>query len=176
MNKIIATQGSYGDVYPMVGLGDRLKRRGHRIALLTNPFFGELAKKYGLDFIPVGTISEYERFSANPELFDPRKSISVFFKTLIVPGIRPSYERLRELTGEHPVIVSSITVFASRLIQEKFGVPVVTVHAVPMALKSAHEMPRNGMAPFPTGCPCASSGCTGGWRTRPSSIRLSARS
>lgn len=153
MNMIIATQGSFGDVYPMIGLGDRLKRRGHRVALLTNPFFEELATKYGLDFIPVGTRSEYERFSADPELFDPRKSVSVFFKTLIVPGIRPSYERLRERLGDHPVIVSSITVFASRLVQEKFGVPVVTVHATPMALKSAREMPRNGMAPFPDWMP-----------------------
>ncbi len=153
MNILITTQGSFGDVYPFVALGVQLKRRGHRVTLLTNPFFEELACKYGLDFVPVGTKREYEEFSDHPALFDPRKSLAVFFRTLIVPGIRPAYERMLGLLEADTVIVSSITVFASRLLQEKFGTPVITVHNIPMAFKSAHEMPRNGMAPFPDWLP-----------------------
>ena len=63
MNILIATLGSYGDVYPMVGLGVRLARRGHDVTLLTNPFFEDLARKYGLDLVPIGTRHEYERFA-----------------------------------------------------------------------------------------------------------------
>lgn len=88
INILVTTLGSYGDIYPMAGLAVRLKRRGHRVTLLTNPFFEGLAAKYGLDFVPVGTIAQYERFANHPDLFHPRKSVSVFFGTLGVPSIR----------------------------------------------------------------------------------------
>lgn len=34
MNVLITTLGSYGDVYPFVGLGVRLRHRGHNVTLL----------------------------------------------------------------------------------------------------------------------------------------------
>lgn len=154
MNLLITTLGSYGDVYPFVGLGVYLSRRGHNVTLLTNPFFEELARKYGLDFVPFGTRQQYEQFSQHPALFDPRKSLTVFFETLVIPSIRLAYERLYErMQSDKTVTISTITVFAARLVQEKYRVPVITAHNIPMGLKSAHEMPQNGMVPFPDWLP-----------------------
>jgi rhamnosyltransferase subunit B len=154
LNILITTLGSYGDVYPMVGLGVRLAQRGHAVTLLTNPFFEDLARKYGLDLVPIGTRQEYERFANHPSLFDPRKSLSVLFDTLLIPGIRGAYERLCERVQPGcTVIVSSITVLAARLVQEKQHIPNITVHLTPMAFKSAYEMPRNAMFPFPDWLP-----------------------
>jgi len=156
MNILITTLGSYGDVYPFVGLGAHLSRRGHSVTLLTNPFFEELARKYDLDFVPIGTRQQFEQFSNHPALFDPRKSLSVFYKTLVIPSIRPAYEHLYErIRGDKTMIVSASTVFATRLVQEKHHVPVITIHNIPMALKSAYEMPKNGMFPFPDWLPLA---------------------
>jgi UDP:flavonoid glycosyltransferase YjiC (YdhE family) len=59
------------------------------------------------------------------------------------------------MVAEKTVIVSSITVFAARLIQEKHRVPLVTVHNIPMGIKSAYEMPQNGLVPFPNWLPLA---------------------
>jgi len=87
-------------------------------------------------------------------LFDPRKSISVFFNTLLIPAIRNAYERLCEyIQTANTVIISPITVFAARLVQEKQHVPNITVHLTPMAFKSAYEMPRNAMFTFPDWLP-----------------------
>jgi len=155
VNVLIATLGSFGDVYPFVGLGVTLKRRGHSVTLLTNPFFEELAGKYDLGFVAIGTRQQYEQFANHPALFDPRKSLSVFFDTLVVPSIRPAYARLCEELRDETVIVSGVTAFAARLVQEGLGVPVVTAHNIPMAIKSAHEMPRNGMFTFPDRLPLA---------------------
>lgn len=94
LNALITALGSYGDIYPMVGLGVRLVRRGHRVTLLTNPFFENLAAKYGLGFAPIGTLEQYERFANDPGLFDPRQSLSVLFGALLIPGIRDAYARL----------------------------------------------------------------------------------
>jgi len=154
MKILITTLGSYGDVYPKVGIAVQLQRRGHAVTLLTNPFFEGLAAKYDLRFVPIGTLAQYERFSNHPALFDPRKSISVFFDTLILPNLRSAYERLMEqVQPSNTVIVSSIVVFAARAAQEKHGIPNVTVHLTPAAFKSACEMPRNAMFSIPAWFP-----------------------
>jgi rhamnosyltransferase subunit B len=72
-----------------------------------------------LNFIPIGTRQQYEQFFYHPALFDPRKSLSVFYNTLVYPSIRPAYERLCEQLENKTVIVSTISVFAARLVQEK---------------------------------------------------------
>ena len=36
MHAILASLGTDGDVYPFVGLGDRLRARGHRFTLAAN--------------------------------------------------------------------------------------------------------------------------------------------
>ncbi len=156
MNVLVATLGSYGDVYPKVGLALALKQRGHRVTFCTNPFFENLARKYQLDFVPIGTTEQYVRFANHPALFDPRKSVSVFFDSLILPNIDVAYKRLLErCKGNDTVIVSSITVFSARMIQEKHRIPNVTVHLAPMAFKSAYEMPQNAFFPFPDWLPLA---------------------
>lgn len=154
MNILLAVLGSYGDIYPMVGIGDRLRKRGHRVTLFTSPFFENLARKYGLAFVPIGAREQYERFAGHPDLFDPRKSLAVFFRILIIPGLRDSYERLCEHALQpDTVMVSSITALSARLVQEKHRIPNATVHLTPMAFKSAYEMPRNAMFSFPNGLP-----------------------
>ena len=156
MNILVSTLGSYGDVYPFVGLSVQLIRRGHNVTFLTNPFFEKLARKYNLNFVPIGTRQQYEEFSNHPSLFDPRKSLSVFFKTLIIPSIRPGYNHLCErIQPDETALVSANTVFAARLVQEKHQVPTITVHNIPMALRSAYEMPKNRMFPFPDWLPLA---------------------
>lgn len=96
MRILITTLGSYGDVYPHVGLARELKARDHTITLLTNPFFENVARKYGLDFVPVGTSAQYDGFANHPGPFDPLQSVQVYFDTLVIPGIRDAYQRLME--------------------------------------------------------------------------------
>ena len=154
MNILITTLGSYGDVYPKVGLAIELKKRGHRVTLFTNPFYEGLARKYNLNFAPIGTSEQYDQFANHPLLFVPRRSASVFFDTLLVPGIRRGYESLiRHIQTSDTVIVSSITVFAARLVQEKHHISNVTLHLAPLALKSAYEVPRNAILNFPNWFP-----------------------
>jgi rhamnosyltransferase subunit B len=154
MRILIATLGSYGDVYPFVALATVLKKRGHDVVLLTNEFFRPLADRQGLTLAPIGSRREYQNFADHPDLFHPTKGASVYFDTLILPSLRTAYDRLREQirTGE-TVIVASSAVFSSRLIQEALGIPTVTVHLAPAAFKSAHESPQFGRLPLPAWMP-----------------------
>ena len=101
-------------------------------------------------------MEQYLQFANHPALFDPRKSVSVFFDSLVLPNVGVAYKRLLErCKGDDTVIVSSITVFAARILQEKYHIPNVTVHLAPMAFKSAYEMPQNAFFPFPDWLPLA---------------------
>ena len=124
MRILVATLGSYGDVYPFAALASVLKERGHEVVLLTHDFFRPLAERQGL---------------AGPV---------VYFDTLILPGLRAAYERLREgIRAGETVIVASTAMSSARLVQEELGVPTVTVHLAPAAFKSAHESPQFGRLP-----------------------------
>ena len=35
-----------------------------------------------------------------------------------------------------------MTVFAARILQEKYGIPLVTIHTMPLQIKSAYELPK----------------------------------
>ncbi|MBM4423159.1 MAG: hypothetical protein FJ030_07175 [Chloroflexi bacterium] len=48
---LLCTIGSAGDVHPFIGIGQELKNRGHRVALITSRFFEAHARGAGLDFL-----------------------------------------------------------------------------------------------------------------------------
>jgi UDP:flavonoid glycosyltransferase YjiC (YdhE family) len=151
---LVATLGSYGDVYPFIALATVLKERGHDVILLTNDFFARQADRQGLTLVPIGSEGDYRSFADHPDLFDSRKGASVFFENLILPSLRTAYHQLKELArpGE-TVIAASTAVFSSRLVQEELGVPTVTLHLAPASFKSAYQSPQFGRLPLPAWMP-----------------------
>ncbi|TXK42334.1 glycosyltransferase [Nonomuraea sp. C10] len=59
---IMVTHGTHGDVLPFVGLGRILRERGHRVEILTHAPFEAVARREGLEFTPIDTEREYERY------------------------------------------------------------------------------------------------------------------
>jgi rhamnosyltransferase subunit B len=142
-NMLVAALGSYGDVFPMVGIAAQLKHRGHRVKLFTHAHYAYLADNHDLDCIGLDTELDYERFANHPDLFDTRKAFSVFMKTVVLPNLRKTYNALiTHIQPGNTIIIAPMIVFAARLIQEKFGTPMVTVHTIPMQIKSAYEIPK----------------------------------
>jgi vancomycin aglycone glucosyltransferase len=50
----LAAEGTRGDVYPMLALGERLRALGHGVRVCASPDFAEAARTRGLAFHPVG--------------------------------------------------------------------------------------------------------------------------
>ena len=53
---IVATIGTYGDVYPFAQVAIALKKMGHQTTFITNPYFEQTVKQFGLDFYPLGQL------------------------------------------------------------------------------------------------------------------------
>ena len=73
MNILIVAIGSYGDVLPLVGLAKTLLNRGHDVTFFTNEHFTNLVQQAGLNFVPLGTVADYEAIANHPDLWRPHK-------------------------------------------------------------------------------------------------------
>jgi rhamnosyltransferase subunit B len=86
---IITALGSYGDVHPMVGLGAALAARGHRVKIITNPYFDDVVTSAGLELLPLGTREEYIELSQHPDLWHPIRGPKLVLSFAGGAAVRP---------------------------------------------------------------------------------------
>lgn len=144
---IMSTIGSAGDVHPLLGLGIALQQRGHQVTIATNAYFRPLAEKEGLGFFDVGTKEAYEAVSANPDLWHPRRGFAVVAEGM-KQSIRPFMDFLRQQDPAESIVVASSLAFGARIAQEKWGIPLVTLHLQPSLIRSLYETPSMGGISF----------------------------
>jgi rhamnosyltransferase subunit B len=136
---LLTTVGSAGDVYPMLGLGAGLRRRGHKVTLVCAPLFEEEAHTAGLEFIPLGTMADVEAAFNEPDLWHPVKGLEVIARLAILKYMRPLYEILEPCDPADTCVVASSLAFGARLAQEARHIPLATVHLQPSILMSAYD-------------------------------------
>ena len=141
MTVLVVAPGSAGDVHPNVGLALELQRRGHRVILMAAVIFAPLAQRVGLPFEGYGTEEEWREILRNPDLWHPLRAFPLVARHLMLPLVRPVYERIAQLQAEDPhlVVAGSGLVLGARIAQEKLGVPVATVHLQPSLIRSLQE-------------------------------------
>lgn len=153
MHILIAAVGSYGDVYPFVGLAAELRNRGHEVVFCTNEHFRPAAEAEGLEFVGAGSEALYRETINHPDLWHPRRGIRVVFGT-VARYLPLSYECLKERYREgETVLVGSTLSLAARVLRETHGGPLVTVHLAPNVFRSVHEPMRLPTGPIGAGAP-----------------------
>jgi rhamnosyltransferase subunit B len=142
MRVLLLTIGSAGDVHPFIGLGLALKKRGHSVKIITNPFFGEVANRVGLELVPLGDIDTFRNAVADPMLWDKKKGTVLVFD-LVLNGLRETYDAVMAnyVAGETVVVASSLGL-AARVAQDKLQIPTVTVHLSPSQFRSYTAPPK----------------------------------
>ncbi|MEW5959620.1 MAG: glycosyltransferase [Chloroflexota bacterium] len=140
-NILLCTIGSAGDVYPFLGLGQRLRQRGYRVTLITSRFFETQARDAGLEFFGLGSAEDYPSLIQNPDLWDPQKGFQVFAESVVLPIIAPVYDIIAGFDPAETILVAQGQVFGAHIAHEKLGFPFITIHLQPAALRSIHEFP-----------------------------------
>lgn len=145
--KLVAV-GSHGDVLPFIGLGVELLRRGHGVVLAAPAPFAALAARVHLPFHALGTGADYDRTVGSPELWHPIRGAALLFRHFAAATER-TYDWLARTSrpGDTLVVASTLGVGA-RVAQDKFGLPVVTVHVMPMMVESRDAAPVLPGIPF----------------------------
>lgn len=139
MHVLIYCVGSAGDVYPFIAIGQSLKRRGHDVELLTVAPFREKIERAGLGFIEAGSKAKYDELLGDPDLFHPRKGAGIILRRF-GDGWPLAYASLTEnVRPNNTVLVTNALGMAARLVQEKLGTRLATVHLSPSTILSATD-------------------------------------
>ena len=140
---LITALGSYGDVHPMVGLGRALVDRGHRVKIITNPYFADVVTSAGLELLPLGTREEYIELSQYPDLWHHLRGPKLVLSHASSGKLRPLYDLLvANFVPGDTVFCAHAMDLASRIAGEKLGAPVASVNFAPGVLWSVYDSPR----------------------------------
>jgi rhamnosyltransferase subunit B len=140
MNVIIVTVGSFGDIYPFIGVGRALKNRGHSVTVLANSYFEKTVGQNGLDFVSIGSVDEY--FDMMERSNDPNWT-RFSCDYLAIRPIEPVYEYLANLNNkQHTITVCNPSGFGARMAHDKFGLPMISITLVPTMFPSAYDPPQ----------------------------------
>ena len=133
MNCIVTSYGSAGDFVPALAVGAALRRRGHDVRFVGNPFYEARATRAGLDFVAAGEpFDVYDAIERTPAYGDPAHA-GMLLRDLVGPNSEAVYRVLADrLRNERPdAVVANDVSFGALWAAAEHGVPSVMVHASP---------------------------------------------
>ena len=133
--------GSAGDVHPYIGIGRALRARGHDVVIVTAGAFKTACERAGLGFHETVSAEIFDIMSKHPDLWHSRKGLQFVMGT-VTKYLRAGYERVAEVYQPgRTVLVGHALSFATRLFEEKHGVPSATLHLAPSIFRSDYQQP-----------------------------------
>ncbi|MDP1560137.1 MAG: glycosyltransferase, partial [Pirellulaceae bacterium] len=139
---LLNPNGSGGDVYPFLAIGQKLQRLGHHVGVMTNPLFKPQVGQAGLEFISIGTENDLEQVGrslhAQPKLQAWQLALQWTARSAAEIVDYLDSRRLRYPT----MLVGSPLSFGMRLLAEKYGMPMATLILSPYVLRSVSASPN----------------------------------
>lgn len=135
MRILITSIGSHGDIHPYVGIGQTLRRRGHDVALLANPYFKSVAEDAGLEFIPVGEFLDLKEINKRPELMGAYTGTKRILLDMIIPETHNFFRALEQQFKSSKVdaVLTHHICFGSTWACKKHNIPVAVGCLSPLA-------------------------------------------
>ncbi len=161
---VIACWGSHGDLFPYIGLGVALKKRGHRPVIATTPDYRAEVEREGIELAEAGPPIDLNAPNAR-ELFerdkDPAKGSEVIIKELLMPKLEESFEQLAHAAAGADLLVSHPITYAAPVVAEPARLPWLSTVLAPMLFFSKHDPPVLPAMPRVNDLPLV-----GGWLIR----------
>ncbi|MEZ5320432.1 MAG: glycosyltransferase [Vicinamibacterales bacterium] len=159
---VLSCWGSYGDLFPSIGLALALKARGHAPVIASSAYYQDIVGDAGIGFHAVRPDVDPNDRALMARVMDPRRGSEVIVKELLAPHVRESFEDLWAATEGADVLVTHPIGFAGPLVGARRGMRWLSTVLAPTSLFSVHDFPR--LPPFP--------GLTAALTARPWSARL----
>jgi rhamnosyltransferase subunit B len=140
MHVILVTVGTDGDVIPYVGLGAKLRSRGHQVTLAASANYGSLASARGFGFEALISAEENHELFGHPDFWSPLKCAPLAARWG-VRFMRRQYDLLSRLITDDAVLVASPAVFAATLVHEKAHTPLASLVLQPWLIPSSIAPP-----------------------------------
>ena len=154
MHFIVASNGSFGDVYPFIGAARALAGRGHAVSLVCNPQYEDLSD--GVEFIGASSAQALDGVIAGLDIhrIGSPSAMRRLLRGLLVEPMRSFYAAIAAAhrPGES-VLLAFPLVLGARLAHDRLGLPFVSGQLVPSAFRSRRDPPRVSSLPPPTWAP-----------------------
>lgn len=145
---IINTWGSYGDVYPYLGLGIALRQRGHEAVLAMPEVYRDLVEREGLAFHPVRPdIDIYDR-DRLARAMDPAHGSQFLFRELLAPHIADAYADMVGAADGADLIVTHPAALAGPIVAEERRIPWASSVLAPLSFFSVTDPVAPPQAPW----------------------------
>lgn len=140
MHVILVSVGTDGDVFPYVGLGAKLRSRGHQVTLVASQNYESLAGAHRFGFHALISAEENHELFGNPDFWHPLKC-GPLAAQWAVRFIQRQYDLISRLVTDDAVLVANPSVFAATLVHEKAGTPLVSLVLQPWMIPSSIAPP-----------------------------------
>lgn len=147
MRILLTSWGSFGDVYPYVGLGLALKARGHRPRLAMPEFYRGIVEGVGLEFAPVGLDIDPDDRATIARVMSPITGAKAIIKELLMPAVRADFRALDAAAADADLIVTHPITFAAPVVAQARKLPWVSTVLAPMSFFSTTDVPVLAPAP-----------------------------
>ncbi len=125
MHAVLVSMGTFGDVFPFIGLGIQLRAHGHAVTLVANELYQQFAERHDFRFTELVSDEETQKLMANAGVWHPVRSALV--------GARWAREKIAQQYGiirgaaqtDDAVLVAYPPVFAAHLVHETLRCPLV---------------------------------------------------
>lgn len=144
---VLACWGSYGDLFPYVGLALELRALGHTPVVATCPFYRDIVEGEGLAFHPVRPDIDPTAGELLARVMDPARGPEVVVRELIAPFVREAYEDLSHAVEGADFLLSHPVTMAAPLLGEKLGLPWMSSVLAPASFFSTYDFPVAGPMP-----------------------------
>jgi rhamnosyltransferase subunit B len=148
---VITCLGSYGDVYPYIGLARALQARGHQPLVATSASYRQAVEQEGIAFEPLGPDVDLRDEDALARVMHPRRGGEVVVKEFVLPALEQTYDETMRLAAGADLLVSHPLTFCTPAVGDARRMPWVGTILAPLSLFSDGDFPVLPALPGLTG-------------------------
>jgi rhamnosyltransferase subunit B len=142
---VLATMGSWGDIFPVIGLAKGLTEAGHDVRVAASPAYDELVRAEGLEFSGIGPAWGFADYAKDPKILSGRLGGFIGFARLFRRFIFPALDRyVDDLATSIPgtdLLLAHPALIAAPVAAEHVGVRWGTISVFPGLIPTVYAPP-----------------------------------
>jgi len=138
---VLVTAGSFGDLFPTLGLAAGLKARGHHPVVATSPHYRARVEADGVEFRAIRPDIDPSDPAVLTRVMDPKRGSEYVIREFALPYLRQSYDDIVDVCRGADLVVTHPITFAAPIAAERLGLRWMSTVLAPLSFFSISDYP-----------------------------------